>query len=783
MRLAALSSFLTALLLAPQGANPPPANADRAAWQVVDLATMKVVESQHPDRLAAPAPPGSFMKLPTLVAALASHTISRTSRVVCRGEADVAGHVIRCSHPRVRHALRPDEALALSCNVYFATIAERLPRTRLNGVLTALGLPPVPASAPMPLAATGLQGTAVPPEALLRALARLVMDPATVPLGDEDRRVVLDGLRGSALYGTSSAFAMHGVEALAKTGTADAPGGGVQGLVVALWPAAAPVRGIVLVAPGVSGMDAADLAARIAAGRGDAPTSEQPGTGAAAGAPETPVDVTPAGPVLRIGTPRPGGGYDVRTLPLEDYVARVLAGEAAPHSPPAALEALAIAARTFALANRGRHRRDGFDLCTLTHCQVLRDPDAPARAAVQTTAGRVLTWHGALAQVFYTASCGGVSEVPSAVWPGADDPPYLRVRRDRACRGEPHWSSEIPAPDLDRVLHGAGFTGGRLRDLRRDGRTRSGRVARLRLVGLAPPVISAQDFRTLVGRQLGWQLLKSTDFTVRRTGGGFRFEGHGFGHGVGLCVLGSVARAADGDGAAAILRAYFPGLDVTPLAKVEPGMAPVPAPAAPPAPTARPTTTPGPAPAADPPVGQPSFTLVLPPSAEHDRGVLADLVSRSLAAIVRATGRSAPSDLRVVFHPSAASFQRETGASWWSSARTRGARIDLVPPDMLRARGTLDLTVRHELAHVVTAPLLADRPEWVREGAAMHFAGEPPPQSMVGKYGEIRRVRCPSDLDLRRPASAAQARQAYGLAAACFERALAAARGDWTEVR
>src|SRR6185503_7271419 len=69
-----------------------------------------------------------------------------------------------------------------------------------------------------------------------------------------------------------------------------------------------------------------------------------------------------AGPrVLRVGMARRGGGYSVTSIPLETYVARVIAGEAARDSEPAALEALAIAVRTFALANISRHRADGFD--------------------------------------------------------------------------------------------------------------------------------------------------------------------------------------------------------------------------------------------------------------------------------------------------------------------------------------------------------------------------------------------------------------------------------------
>ena len=75
---------------------------------------------------------------------------------------------------------------------------------------------------------------------------------------------------------------------------------------------------------------------------------------------------------LRIGFARPGRGYAVETIPLETYIARVLAGEAARESPQGALEALAITIRTYALGLRDRHRADGFDLCNETHCQVLR---------------------------------------------------------------------------------------------------------------------------------------------------------------------------------------------------------------------------------------------------------------------------------------------------------------------------------------------------------------------------------------------------------------------------
>ena len=61
-----------------------------------------------------------------------------------------------------------------------------------------------------------------------------------------------------------------------------------------------------------------------------------------------------------------------RPLPLEVYVAQVLSAEGEPNAAEAAAQALAVAIRTYALFNAGRHQRDGYDLCDTTHCQVLR---------------------------------------------------------------------------------------------------------------------------------------------------------------------------------------------------------------------------------------------------------------------------------------------------------------------------------------------------------------------------------------------------------------------------
>jgi stage II sporulation protein D len=268
---------------------------------------------------------------------------------------------------------------------------------------------------------------------------------------------------------------------------------------------------------------------------------------------------------VRVGISQPGGGYLTRTLPLEDYVSGVLAGEAARDSSEAGFEALAIAIRTFAMANLGRHHGEGFDLCDQTHCQVLRSSTASTRRATERTAGEILLFRGAPASIFYTASCGGRSERPSEVWPGADDPPFLQSRADDACEGGPAWTTDLDAEDLGRALRSAGYSGKKVDDLKVLKRSQSGRVTRLRIAGFQPDEISGQDLRMVVGRTLGWRYIKSTAFELRRTSSGFHFSGHGSGHGVGLCCIGATRLGDHGKDARHILARYFPGLEISRL--------------------------------------------------------------------------------------------------------------------------------------------------------------------------------------------------------------------------
>ena len=802
-RILALTFCLLAVLTTGAGgAGQTPART--VAWRMIDVASGQTVDGALAPAIDAPSLPGSIVNLPTLIAALESGAITPATHIACPGYADVGGRRIACLHPRIRRPLSAAEALAYSCNHYFAEVGARLSRDRLNALLVSLGLPATRSATPLGLAAIGVDAAPVAPAALLRAFVRIVAEPNALGLRPTTRSVVIEGLRGATLFGTAAAFGGRGIQALAKTGTAEASGGGQQGLVVAMWPADRPQRAAVVVVSGGSGPDAALVAADIAkSGR----AAGQPATSAAsAPAPSSPraapspvaMGAQPAaddGTQIRVGFAQTGGGYTVRTLPLEEYVARVLAGEAAARSRPAALEALAITVRTFALANRNRHGKDGFDLCTQTHCQVLREPTTSTRAAASATAGLVLAWHGQPASVYYTASCGGRSERPSNVWPGADDPPFMPTQSDAGCAGQPRWVTEITAADLVRALRAAGYAGVQLRDFRILSRNDSGRVNELEIKGLTPERISGQALRMAVGRELGWQLLKSTAFDVTRSGPGYRFTGRGYGHGVGFCVIGATNRADGGASRADLLAAYFPGLLVTPASRLKPVDPAVAARAA-----ARPALDSGDAAESDdagetPSVPTPTaaaesipvrpaggVVLRLPAADEQAREWIQSLAERAVDAAASRSGRPVPSAIEIVFYSTQEIFTRATHEPWWTAALTRGARIELQPVTALRQRSLLERTLAHEIAHIITAPALEGRAEWVKEGAAMFASGEISEAEIAAHVRGKLSVGCPSDPELRRPVSAAAARDAYDRAEQCFARALGQGR-RWDDVR
>jgi stage II sporulation protein D len=121
----------------------------------------------------------------------------------------------------------------------------------------------------------------------------------------------------------------------------------------------------------------------------------------------------------------------VNELGLEDYVRGVVANELSPGGYPAieALKAQAIAARTYALKNRGQFMSQGFDVLPTTRSQVYRgltSENPLSSRAVDETRGIVATYDGEPINALYTSTCGGRTENSENIF--NQSIPYLRGR-------------------------------------------------------------------------------------------------------------------------------------------------------------------------------------------------------------------------------------------------------------------------------------------------------------------------------------------------------------------
>ena len=268
--------------------------------------------------------------------------------------------------------------------------------------------------------------------------------------------------------------------------------------------------------------------------------------------------------------------------------------EVPPSWPMAALEAQAIAARSYALATTGWDGEEGDALdqpiCATTSCQVYRGipvpPDPTHRRwvrAVRRTDGKVLVHDGRPATTVYFSTSNGRTYANEEVF-GSTPLPYLRpvTERDDGASPTSRWRVRLPFGDLTRFLQAAELwpRGRTISDVRPRGTSLTVRG------GGESRSIDAADLRDAVntwapclrparyppGTPKGtlpitvpsrWLHLSSTE-------GAVVVRGRGWGHGAGMVQWGAYGKALRGFSASDILAYYYGGL--RPQQDPEPGL-------------------------------------------------------------------------------------------------------------------------------------------------------------------------------------------------------------------
>ena len=188
----------------------------------------------------------------------------------------------------------------------------------------------------------------------------------------------------------------------------------------------------------------------------------------------------------------------VNTVPLDQYVAGVVAGEMPHRWSIAALAAQAVAARSYALATLKPGRT--FDLYSDTRSQVyggITYETPRSNAAVARTAGKILTWHGRVATTFFFSTSGGRTADVREVWPKLGNVPYLRAVDDPYDVRSPHHVWGPVVLDAARVARRLHVRAGALSVVR----SPSGHV---RAVRIGSRTIDANTFRSELGLSSTW---------------------------------------------------------------------------------------------------------------------------------------------------------------------------------------------------------------------------------------------------------------------------------------
>jgi SpoIID/LytB domain protein len=148
-------------------------------------------------------------------------------------------------------------------------------------------------------------------------------------------------------------------------------------------------------------------------------------------------------------------GSQVKRVPLERYVRGVVAAEMPSGWPLAALEAQAVASRTYALTSHAGGSR--FDVYSDTRSQVYRGVAAETAAtntAVNATAGQIVLYAGKPAVTYFFASSGGMTEDVQNAFPGSEPEPWLRGVPDPYEGTSQNWKLDLSFASTARRLHG-----------------------------------------------------------------------------------------------------------------------------------------------------------------------------------------------------------------------------------------------------------------------------------------------------------------------------------------
>jgi stage II sporulation protein D len=269
----------------------------------------------------------------------------------------------------------------------------------------------------------------------------------------------------------------------------------------------------------------------------------------------------------------------INHLDTEDYLKGVVPHEIGKLNQEGfeALKAQAVAARTYAYTHLGSRKSQGFDVYADTRDQVYNgknDEDSLVNEAILATSNIVIKYNGNLIEAYYHSTCGGKTESVE-VW-GQESKPYLAAVLDSTEGGVfcelskyTRWEEKFSKTELTSLFQKNAanaktdkiFSFGKVEQIFITEKFPSGRVKRL-------VVFTDKGSFEVFGDKARWlfqrggKILPSALFSITQSGNDYIISGSGFGHGIGMCQFGVIARAKAGQKFDEILKAYYTGVSV-----------------------------------------------------------------------------------------------------------------------------------------------------------------------------------------------------------------------------
>lgn len=312
----------------------------------------------------------------------------------------------------------------------------------------------------------------------------------------------------------------------------------------------------------------------------------------------------------------PNNGYEiaVNNLPVEEYLLSVISSEMSNMSSLELLKAHAVISRTW-LMRILQHNEEPtqlmesvvnasdviirwydnkshnlYDVCADDHCQRyqgISGVNPTVVKAIWETMGEVLvSRENELCDTRFSKCCGGRTERFSTCWQDTDydylssvECPYCNTKDehllhqilnsyDQSTIDFHNWTIRYSQQELSELIEAKLHKDlGIITNLVPLKRGDSGRISLLKIVGTNRTITIGKELE--IRRVLSTSHLYSSNFTISRESTDFILNGHGWGHGVGLCQIGAAVMADQGNDYKTILTHYYPGSKLLRIRELE----------------------------------------------------------------------------------------------------------------------------------------------------------------------------------------------------------------------